>query len=62
MLVKRKVIRKARTSVVMCTADKLKCLMPYTFANFSDVDYLICDEPLPDNFRYAAERAGVKIL
>ena len=62
MLVKRKVIRKARTSVVMCTADKLKCLMPYTFANFSDVDYLICDEPLPDNFRYAAERAGIKIL
>ena len=62
MLVKRKVIQKARTSVVMCTGDKLKCLMPYTFANFSDVDYLICDEPLPENFRLAAENAGIKIL
>jgi DeoR/GlpR family transcriptional regulator of sugar metabolism len=62
MLVKRKVIRKARTSVVMCTSDKLKCLMPYTFAKFADVDYLICDEPLPENFRTAAENAGIKIL
>ncbi len=62
MLVKRKVIQKARTSVVMCTKEKLKCLMPYTFANFSDVDYLICDEPLPEPFRTAAEETGLKIL
>ena len=62
MLVKRKVIQKARTSVVMCTKEKLNCLMPYTFARFSDVDCLICDEPLPENFRTAAENAGIKIL
>ena len=62
MLVKRKVIQKARTSVVMCTKEKLKCLMPYTFAKFSDVDYLVCEEPLPEPFRTAAEEAGLKIL
>jgi len=62
MLVKRKVIQKARTSVVMCTKEKLKCLMPYTFANFSDVDYLICDEPLPEMFQTAAKEAGLNIL
>ena len=62
MLVKRMVIQKARTSVVMCSHDKLKCLMPYTFANLSDVDYLISDAPLPEPFRVAAQEAGLKIL
>ena len=62
MLVKRLVIQKARTSVVMCTQDKLKCLMPYTFAKMSDVDYLISDEPMPEAFQIAAEEAGLKIL
>ena len=62
MLVKRQVIQKARTSVVMCTHDKLKCLMPYTFANFSDVDYLITDTALPEAFQKAAMQAGLKII
>ena len=62
MLVKRLVIKKARTSVVLCTKEKLKCLMPYTFANFSDVDYLISDEPLPEAFQMAAKEADLKIL
>ncbi len=62
MLVKRLVIKKARTSVVLCSADKLKRLMPYTFAGFSDVDYVICDEPLPDDFVHRCEQNGVKIL
>ena len=62
MLVKRQVIRKARTSVAMCTHDKLKCLMPYTFANLSDVDYLITDTTLPEPFQKAAAEAGLKIL
>lgn len=62
MLVKRKVIGKARTSVVMCTKDKLSCLMPYTFANFEDVDYLISDVPMPESFVQAAQKAGLKLL
>ena len=62
MLVKQLVIRKARRSVIMCTRDKLSCLMPYTFAQLSDVDYLICDEPLPESFARAAREAGVNIL
>ena len=62
MLVKRLVIQKARTSVVMCTQDKLKCLMPYTFAKMSDVDYLISDGPMPETFQTAANEAGLKIL
>lgn len=62
MLVKRKVIGKARRSAVMCTRDKLSCLMPYTFANFRDVDYLISDVPMPESFVQAAQEAGMKLL
>ncbi len=62
MVVKRKVIQKARTSVVLCDQAKFSRLMPYTFATFSDVDYLICDGLIPDGIVQAANSAGVKIL
>jgi len=62
MLVKRLVIKKARTSVVMCGREKLSCLMPYTFAGLEDVDYLICDQPMPESFARAARAANVILL
>ena len=62
MIIKRFLIEKARTSVLMCTAEKLKCLMPYTFATLKDVDYIICDKPLPQEFAHAAKEAGIRIL
>ncbi len=62
MLVKRLVIQKARTSVVMCGADKLSCLMPYTFAKLEDVDYLICDDAMPESFLEAARAANVTVI
>ena len=62
MLVKRQVIRQARTSVVMCDHGKLSRLMPYTFAHLEDGDYFITDGALPDEFAEAARRAGTTIL
>lgn len=62
MLVKRLVIQKARTSVIMCDKEKFNCLMPYTFAKLSDVDYLICDTAVPEAFSRAAGENGLKIL
>lgn len=62
MLVKRLVISKARTSVAMCGHEKFSCLMPYTFARMEDVDYLITDGAVPDNFTQAANEANVTIL
>lgn len=62
MLVKRLMIEHARTSVIMCTKEKLSSLMPYTFAGLSDVDYLICDEQLPESFAAAVQNAGVTLL
>lgn len=62
MTVKRTVIQKARTTAVMCDAGKFSRLMPYTFADFADVDYFISDKPVPEHIRGAALEAGVKIL
>lgn len=62
MLVKRKMIQKARTSVVVCGKEKLSCLMPFTFATFSEVDYLITDGTLPENFTEKAKQCGMQIL
>ena len=62
MLVKRQVIQKARTSVAMCGKEKFSCLMPYTFAELSEVDYLISDDVLPENIANAAKEAGIRVL
>ena len=62
MVVKRMVIQKARTSVVLCDQAKFSRLMPYTFATFPDVDYLICDGVIPEGISQAVTAAGVKIL
>ena len=62
MLVKRLVINKARTSVAMCGHEKFICLMPYTFANIADMDYMICDEEVPEALVQEANANGVTIL
>ncbi len=62
MLVKHKMIQKARTSVVMCGKEKLSCLMPYTFAALSEVNYMVTDKPLPEDFLAAAASQGLQIL
>ena len=62
MLVKRMVIQKARTSVVLCDKEKFNCLMPYTFARLSDVDYMVCDSAVPEGFAQAAKASGLRIL
>ena len=62
MLVKRLVINKARTSVAMCGQEKFTCLMPYTFASISDVDYIISDEAMPEAVVRAAMDANVTVL
>ena len=62
MLVKHKVIQKARTSVLLCDRVKLSRLMPYTFARLEDVDYVISDAPMSEAFARAAAEAGTVLL
>ena len=47
---------------MMCDQEKFNCLMPYTFAKLSDVDYLVCDAAVPETFARAAKTEGLYIL
>lgn len=62
MLVKQLIIQKARTSVILCDHTKFSRLMPYTFASFSDVNYLVSDGPVPESITQAAAKCGLTIL
>lgn len=62
MVIKSTVIRRARTKIMMCDNTKFSRLMPYTFANFSDVNYLISDRNVPDSIIQAAQANGVQII
>lgn len=62
MLVKKLVIQKARTSVILCDHTKFSRLMPYTFASFRDVSCLICDGEAPQSIRNAAAERDLTIL
>lgn len=46
--IKQLVVQKARTSIMLCDTSKFRRLLPYTFANIADFDYLVTDVP-PDN-------------
>ena len=62
MLIKKLVINKARVKVMMCSAEKLERLMPYTFADISDADFIVTDGAMPEEFISAAKEAGVTVL
>ena len=61
-MIKKMIIKKARTSVMMCGTEKLKRLMPYTFADMKDADIIITDDAIPEEFIKATEKAGVALL
>lgn len=62
MLVKKLVIKKARTTVMMCSNEKLRRMMPYTFATMNDADYIVTDKALPADYIQEAQKSGVIIL
>ena len=63
MMVKKHVIRKARTSVLLMDRSKTTRIMPYTFSTYADIQYIITDAPLPDDFIMDARRfSKVQIL
>lgn len=60
--IKTEVIRKARRVIMLMGCDKIGHNMPYTFAQMSDIDVLICEtKPSEEVLRAAAEN-GVTVL
>ena len=62
MLIKRMVLDKARMSVMLCGAEKLDRLMPYTFGSIEDADYIITDGAMPEEFVAAVNASNTKLL
>lgn len=60
--IKRLVIRKAQTTVVLMDSSKIDRGMPYTFARLSDTDILVTDAPLPAEYLKAARQAKVTVI
>ena len=62
MLIKRTIIKKARQSVMMCGLEKLERLMPYTFGDIPDANYIITDGIMPKSFQDKVKESGVVLL
>lgn len=60
--VKNLALKKARCKVILIDSSKLDKVMPFTFANAEDIDYIICDKPLPSSMDEFLRQKGVTIL
>ena len=58
---KRLVIRRAQQVVVLMDSTKLKSSMPYTFARIRNVNALVTDAPLPEDYQKALRQARVAV-
>ncbi len=59
---KKLVVEKSRKVVVLMDTSKLDKILPYTFADISEVDVIITDKPLPKDITATAEAARVTIV
>lgn len=59
---RRLLIEKARCVIILIDSTKIGKMLPYTFAQMQDVDYLITDDPAFDNLIEAASKYNVSVL
>ena len=62
MVVKRQIIKQARKIVVLCDQTKFHRRMPFTFAKLEDIDVVVSDTILPEDFLQMAQAAGTVVL
>jgi len=62
MMVKRLMMQKAGRTVLLMDSSKCGKIMPYTFGNIEDADYIVSDGKLPPEIMERAERAGTVVL
>lgn len=58
---KKLVVQKARRVVILMDSSKLDKILPYTFADISDVNTIITDKTLPEDMTSKAKSAGCEI-
>ena len=62
MQVKRLIMKKAARKVILMDSSKCGKIFPYMFGQMEDVDYVISDGNLPEEFLKLAEEANVTVL
>ena len=62
MQVKRLLIKKAKKTIVLMDSSKIGKIFPYKFGDLEDIDFVIGDEKLPEEFISLAKEAGVEVL
>lgn len=59
---KKEVVNKARTVVMLMDLSKADKSLPYTFCRLDQVQSLVCDSPLPQQLQEQAAACGVEII
>lgn len=62
MQVKRLIMKKAACKVILMDSSKCGKIFPYMFGEMEDVDYIISDGNLPEEFLLMAQEANVTVL
>jgi len=60
--IKRKVLSKAKTKIMLADSSKYGGDMDFCFAGFGDINYLVTDKSVAEDILEAAERAWVRIV
>jgi DeoR/GlpR family transcriptional regulator of sugar metabolism len=60
--VKRAILKKAQTRILLIDSSKFDKNMPYTFATMADIDYFISDDKVPTEIQEEAAQHHVTIL
>ena len=60
--IKKLVIKKAHTVIMMMDVSKSDCGMPYTFSRIQDIDVLVTDLPLPEKVAKAMKQARITVI
>lgn len=59
--VKKKVIEKADTVLMLLDGSKVNKKTPYSFATLRDIDVMVVDKSFPEDLKHAIESSGVKV-
>lgn len=60
--IKKIVLKKAKRKIMLMDSSKINNVMPYTFAQLSDIDVLISDDNLPKSIKEEANKLGVAVM
>lgn len=59
---KRQIIRKAKTVIMMIDSSKMRSDLPYTFAKLNNIKFLVTDDQLSEEHQRQFLQSGVTIL